>query len=378
MAVDKYGFVEVGGLSRISNVSTLTNPIGQLILSSSTSGSQTLSNGGATIISGSLVFPAGGNSTTNYIEFKNASTRGGRIYGMGEQGLAVPGIVVRSEGGTYGASMLLDVDYYVGSGGGPIYEALGNGNATFQGPAGLRLVRSHQITWRPVTDLTTTGTPQGNLIIGRYDTGSLYISGSGHSTLVGKDNHLTLSSTLGTITVSGSISMPSGTITIASGGIVFSGPNTGLTLRYTPANGVLAQFGIAGSTYFSITTDTTPFSKFSNNFGIINGASTYDYVNTYQARGNWQFVAASPGGTMTLYTATGSISTTSGHLILSSTAGSMVYVSGALGPQRVTTATLPPATTDVFTGSIVWDDTRKTMKIYGPLGWTPILTGAAG
>jgi hypothetical protein len=37
MAVDKYGFVEVGGLSRISNVSSLTNPQGNLILSSSLS-----------------------------------------------------------------------------------------------------------------------------------------------------------------------------------------------------------------------------------------------------------------------------------------------------------------------------------------------------
>lgn len=66
-----------------------------------------------------------------------------------------------------------------------------------------------------------------------------------------------------------------------------------------------------------------------------------------------------------------------GHLILSSSEGSTIKLSGALTYQRLTTATLPAAA-DILTGSIVWDDTRKTMKIYGPLGWTPILTGTAG
>jgi autotransporter translocation and assembly factor TamB len=65
------------------------------------------------------------------------------------------------------------------------------------------------------------------------------------------------------------------------------------------------------------------------------------------------------------------------HLILSSSAGSQVKVSGALTPLRLTTATLL-AGTDPLTGSLVWDDTRKTLKIYGPLGWCPILTGTAG
>ncbi|MDP3763675.1 MAG: hypothetical protein Q8Q92_03440 [bacterium] len=65
------------------------------------------------------------------------------------------------------------------------------------------------------------------------------------------------------------------------------------------------------------------------------------------------------------------------HLILSSSAGSIIAHSGALGSQRLTTATLPVAV-DILTGSIVWDDTRKTLKIYGPEGWTPIITGSAG
>lgn len=71
------------------------------------------------------------------------------------------------------------------------------------------------------------------------------------------------------------------------------------------------------------------------------------------------------------------IRATAGHLILSSTIGSVIKMSGAIGAHKATTATLP-AGSDVMTGTILWDDTRKTMKIYGPLGWTPILTGAAG
>lgn len=65
------------------------------------------------------------------------------------------------------------------------------------------------------------------------------------------------------------------------------------------------------------------------------------------------------------------------HLILSSSAGSVIRASGALGTIDLTTATLP-ANAVILTGSIVWDSTTKTLKVYGSEGWTPILTGAAG
>lgn len=65
------------------------------------------------------------------------------------------------------------------------------------------------------------------------------------------------------------------------------------------------------------------------------------------------------------------------HLILSSSVGSIIRLSGALTIHQETTTNLPANSTPM-TGTILWDSTRKTMKVYGPMGWTPILTGSAG
>ena len=62
------------------------------------------------------------------------------------------------------------------------------------------------------------------------------------------------------------------------------------------------------------------------------------------------------------------------HLILSSSAGSVVKMSAALAPLRLTTATLI-AGSDVLTGAIVWDNTTKTLRTYSAEGWVRILTG---
>ena len=71
------------------------------------------------------------------------------------------------------------------------------------------------------------------------------------------------------------------------------------------------------------------------------------------------------------------ITAVNSHLILSSTLGSVIRASGALGAQDLTTATLPTA--DVtLSGSIVWDSTRKALKVYGPEGWTVLATGTVG
>lgn len=67
---------------------------------------------------------------------------------------------------------------------------------------------------------------------------------------------------------------------------------------------------------------------------------------------------------------------TLGHIILSSSAGSVIAMSGTTKLGQYVTADLP--TGDTMSGSVAWDTTRKTAKIYGPLGWTPILTGTAG
>lgn len=65
------------------------------------------------------------------------------------------------------------------------------------------------------------------------------------------------------------------------------------------------------------------------------------------------------------------------HLILSSAVGSIVRISASLGCLDTTTAALPAAA-DILSGSIVWDSTRKALKVYGPEGWSVIATGTTG
>jgi hypothetical protein len=62
------------------------------------------------------------------------------------------------------------------------------------------------------------------------------------------------------------------------------------------------------------------------------------------------------------------------HLILSSSIGSVVRISSSLGLHKVTTSTLP-AGSDNLSGSMVWVSDSKQAAIYGPLGWTRVLTG---
>jgi hypothetical protein len=108
------------------------------------------------------------------------------------------------------------------------------------------------------------------------------------------------------------------------------------------------------------------------------GASLGGFLIGHQST-NGRVAVLNEAETAILYldAATNTIAGQTSHLILSSTVGSVIKMSGAIGAHRATTATLP-AGAEIMTGTILWDDTRKTMKIYGPQGWTPILTGTAG
>lgn len=206
-----------------------------LILTSSMSRSDGLTgNGGVIAISGNLVLPTFGNSSTSYIEARGASARGYRFYSLGDQGFSAVGLKINGEGGGLTANLMLDQDYLVQNGGGPISIALGNAStlATAGALPGLRLNKTSRITWRADSDLNTTGTPQANLMIGRFDTGSLYISGSGNNAFVAKDAHLVLSATMGSLVVSSgnfkstgyasaSLPNPIGNVNVPSGTISF-------------------------------------------------------------------------------------------------------------------------------------------------------------
>lgn len=63
-----------------------------------------------------------------------------------------------------------------------------------------------------------------------------------------------------------------------------------------------------------------------------------------------------------------------GHLIFSSSVGSVVAISGSTKLGQVTQANLP-AGSDTLSGSLLWVSDLKCAAIYGPEGWTRILTG---
>lgn len=67
----------------------------------------------------------------------------------------------------------------------------------------------------------------------------------------------------------------------------------------------------------------------------------------------------------------------SSHLVLSSSVGSLVRISSALGALNTTTADLPGGDIPVFSGAIMWDTTRKCLRVYSAEGWVAIATGSA-
>jgi hypothetical protein len=203
--------------------SSIRAAAGHLILSSS--------NGSIITISGNLVLHSG-SSTQQYIEGKGTSGRGYRLYPLGDQGFAAPGLKINTEGGASTANLMIDQDLLVENGGGPISMALGNAGSIISGPAGLRLNTTGKITWRATTDIGTASIVS-QLYIGRHDTGSLYISGSGKNALVAKDVHLTLSSAMGsTVTVSGNLNVSNGITITGYESASFPSPASSGTIIY--------------------------------------------------------------------------------------------------------------------------------------------------
>ena len=71
----------------------------------------------------------------------------------------------------------------------------------------------------------------------------------------------------------------------------------------------------------------------------------------------------------------GQVTSATAHLVLSSSAGSVIAMSGTLKHDKVDEAALP-AGTDSLSGSVLWVDDSKFLVVYGSEGWSRILTGS--
>ena len=63
------------------------------------------------------------------------------------------------------------------------------------------------------------------------------------------------------------------------------------------------------------------------------------------------------------------------HLVLSSSVGSIITMSGALKVHRQTLASFPTGD-DNLSGSLLWDTTSKQLYLYGPAGWQSFASGS--
>ncbi|MDP3763662.1 MAG: hypothetical protein Q8Q92_03375 [bacterium] len=166
------------------------------------------------------------------LESKTAG-RGARLQPLGDfTGGAGTGFAVIGQDGTRDASIALDAAIYVYDGGGGLTKFFGAPSAaSFVGPNGAGFRITDAISWTAGTGGTLGGAVGGKLVIGRHDSGSLYISGSsaGLNAIVAKDGFLILSSTIGSsVRMSASLgldkptstTMPAGTDNL-SGSIVW-------------------------------------------------------------------------------------------------------------------------------------------------------------
>jgi len=148
------------------------------------------------IQSGSLILTTQGNNVT----FRNANGRGIRLATDAADNL----VISREDGFKTTSHVVIDGGYTIYNGGANEEIKITREIA----PRGLRLsygsnFAGGEVTWSNANLL------QGGwgVRLGIYSTGSVYISGSSAATtaLVGLNNHLVLSSTVGTITVSGNL-----------------------------------------------------------------------------------------------------------------------------------------------------------------------------
>ena len=149
----------------------------ELILSSSGA-----SLSGAITISGNLSLPA----LNTFLEVKGTSNRGYRLGTAA--GFSTIGAFLYGEGGYRGATLFLDADYMVANGGGSYEMGFGRSYA-----GGLLLSSNHRITWN--SSVLLGGSVNGKVLVGRQDSGSIFISGGlGQNAIVAKDADLIFSS----------------------------------------------------------------------------------------------------------------------------------------------------------------------------------------
>ena len=226
---------------------------------------------------------------------------------------------------------------------GRIYVMSGSGDLFYKDPSGNEIFLGSEVS-------SSAGYVTGSTNF--FVTNTLQVSGVINNSV----GHLVLSSSAGSrVTVSGSSLMLSmaGTIGTAAGALTVQGA-AGMIL-----NSSIVTLGAASANGVVLTT---------NGGHLIMSASS------------------ATGGTIVAFSSSANfvnkdkpwhINAVNSHLILSSSTGSVIKISGALCPNTVATANLL-AGTDSITGSILWDTTTKTLKIYGAEGWCPVLTGAAG
>jgi hypothetical protein len=221
-------------------------------------------------------------------------------------GWGITGLAVTDENGNRTANFVIDGAVHYSNGGGAFDMIVGRGGVGggSTSASGIHVSSIHVVKWAGGTLMSS---PEGHVTIGRLDSGSLYISGSsGRNMLVGKDGHLILSSAIGSIVyVSGGLTtlgaISAGSQTILGGILINQGATTAITT--------------AGVNVGSAT---------SLNFGNNSPQSSTVEVKFRRIAGQTSTVAMSG--------ASGSVcfASENGHLILSSSAGSTVHISGTM------------------------------------------------
>ena len=210
----------------------------------------------------------------------------------------------------------------------------------------------------------------GNVIAIAAATGSAVFDTIDANLVYNSRAHLILSSSVGSrVTISGNLTIAAkGAITATAGHLVLS----------SSAGSIVSVSGglnvVGGNLNSPLGTSViTNFAQWTaNGTQIMTLASANGSVGINPGTGYLGF-SSTAGQGVKHYASTG-------HLVLSSSTGtgnSIVAISGGLKIGRESTATLPTGA-DTLTGSIIWDETRKALKVYGPLGWTVVATGTVG
>lgn len=133
---------------------------------------------------------------------------------ISSNGFAINGLDIRDEAGNQGVNAVNAGAWICSNGGGSFQSYFGRGgigNATALGNGAI-ITNTDVVKW--TGGAAMAGASVAALIIGRHDSGSLYISGSGGTNMiVAKEGHLILSSSVGSIVaISGGFSVKAGSL----------------------------------------------------------------------------------------------------------------------------------------------------------------------